>query len=77
VNGPVLREILAGAGDERQAPLPLATPGVQRYVWDCRYGSMLIEVIDGQIRVNGRVVEPACVEEGPNRWDQAQGPSGG
>lgn len=45
------------------APLPpdalAAAPGVQRLVWDSRYGRMLIEIEGGLIRVNGRVVEPA------------------
>jgi hypothetical protein len=76
VNGPVLREILARASDDLQAPLPLATQGVQRYVWDSRYGSMLIEVIDGQIRVNGRVVEPVSVLDGPNNTGRSNGQDG-
>jgi hypothetical protein len=30
-----------------------------RYVWESRYGPMLIEVREGQVRVNGQVVEAA------------------
>ncbi|MFN5155989.1 MAG: hypothetical protein ACK50K_05165 [Betaproteobacteria bacterium] len=39
--------------------LPLAAAGVQRHVWESRFGTMLIEVRDGQIFVNGSLVEPA------------------
>jgi hypothetical protein len=43
--------------DSGQVPLPLATPGVQRWVWESRYGPMLIEVIQGQIYLNGELVQ--------------------
>ena len=46
--------------DEAQSALPLAASGVQRLVWDGRYGQILIEVIGSQVRVNGDVVEPAA-----------------
>ena len=42
-----------------QTPLPLASEGVQRYLWRSRWGDMLIEVQDGLAYVNGQVVEPA------------------
>lgn len=42
-----------------QTDLPLATENVQRYVWESRFGEMLIEVLDGVIFVNGERVEPA------------------
>jgi hypothetical protein len=42
----------------------LAAHGVQRHVWESGFGTMLIEVRDGQIFVNGRLVEPA-VGHGP------------
>ena len=45
---------------EAEAALPLAASGVQRLVWDGRYGQILIEVIGSQVRVNGDVVEPAA-----------------
>ena len=42
-----------------QLDLPLATHGVLRHVWESRFGTMLIEARNGQIFVNGRLVEPA------------------
>ena len=42
-----------------QLDLQLAADGVLRYVWECRYGSMLIEVKGGRAYVNGMAVEPA------------------
>ena len=42
-----------------QTNLPLATEAVQRYVWESRFGEMLIEVFEGVIFVNGEKVEPA------------------
>ena len=41
-----------------QAELPLATAGVLRYVWEGRYGPMLIEAVDGEVFVNGQRVVP-------------------
>jgi hypothetical protein len=58
MNAPLLPERLLRSADEAQAELPLASAGVQRYVWQGRYGPMLIEVIDGEIFVNGQRVEP-------------------
>lgn len=45
-----------------QAELPLATEGTLRYVWESRFGPMLIEVAAGTVKVNGQAVEPAHVE---------------
>lgn len=59
MNAPLLPEILARRGETPQADLPLAAEGVLRYVWEGRYGPMLIEVMDGRSYVNGQVVEPA------------------
>lgn len=43
-----------------QAPLPLASEGVQRWVWESQFGAMLIEIIDDVPFVNGvRVEHPA------------------
>lgn len=50
-------EVLLRA-DDHQAALPLASEGVQRWVWESRYGPMLIEVIDERVFVNGDLVEP-------------------
>jgi len=42
-----------------QTELPLAAEGVLRYVWNNRWGSMLIEVREGRVFVNGGLVERA------------------
>jgi hypothetical protein len=46
-----------------QAALPLAADGVARWVWEGRYGAMLIEVMGGEVFVNGQRVEPHRVED--------------
>ncbi len=58
MNAPLLPEKLLRQGDDGQVPLPLATQSVLRYVWESRFGSMLIEVIGDRSFVNGKVVEP-------------------
>jgi hypothetical protein len=63
MNGPVLREVLLGQADEIQCALPLAAEGVLRYVWESRFGPMLIEVKDEQAFVNGVPVEPTGVAD--------------
>lgn len=60
MNAPVFPERLLRPPDG-QAALPLASAGVQRVVWASRYGEILIEVIDGEVRVNGDLVLPAEV----------------
>ena len=57
MNAPLLPEILRPQQDSPQEALPLATEGVQRYVWEGRFGAMLIEVVDGVAYVNGHRVE--------------------
>jgi len=57
VNVPLYPERLLLADPSNQAPLALSTQGIQRYVWESRFGAMLIEVIDGQSFVNGELVE--------------------
>ncbi len=42
-----------------QSLLPLATEGALHYLWDSKFGPMLIEVVGGAIIVNGMAVEPA------------------
>jgi hypothetical protein len=59
LNAPLRPEVLLRADDRPQAPLPLATEGVQRYVWEGRFGPMLVEVVGDTIYVNGQRVEPA------------------
>jgi hypothetical protein len=56
MNAPLLAEVLVGGQSVDEPALPLATEGVQRYVWHSAYGAMLIEVRDGAAFVNGRRV---------------------
>jgi hypothetical protein len=51
-------EQVVGSPAGEQHRLPLATEGVQRWVWHSRFGPMLIEVIDGTPYVNGQRVDP-------------------
>lgn len=53
---PLLPEVFNRRDDSLQADLPLAAEGVLRYVWESRFGSMLIEVKDGRVFVNGQAV---------------------
>lgn len=41
-----------------QTDLPLVSAGVLRYLWQARYGDILIEVVHGEVRVNGAAVVP-------------------
>ncbi len=50
-------EILLRATDDAQSELPLVVEGVQRYVWEGKFGSMLIEIEDDRVFVNGQQVE--------------------
>lgn len=59
MNAPLLPEILTHRDSTPQTDLPLAAEGVLRYVWEGRFGAMLIEVRDGEVFVNGQRVEPA------------------
>jgi len=68
LNAPLLQEVLARRGDNPQADLPLAAEGVLRYLWESKFGPMLIEVKDGQALVNGQVVE--LVETGATSSSQ-------
>jgi hypothetical protein len=49
-----LPEILRFREESPQVALPLATQGVLRYVWESRYGVMLIEVSGNDTFVNGQ-----------------------
>ena len=62
MNAAVSTEVLLRRQDDGQAALPLVAPGVQRWVWESRYGPMLIEVIQGQVFVNGQAVKPHVKE---------------
>ena len=59
MNAPLLPEVLARQTPSAQADLPLACEGVQRYLWEGRFGAVLIEVKEGRVYVNEKVVEPA------------------
>jgi hypothetical protein len=59
MNAPPIPEVLVRRGPTPQAELPLASEGVLRYVWESKFGSILIEVKDGRSFVNGQPVEPA------------------
>lgn len=64
MNAPLLPEILVGPQPADQPALPLASEGVQRYVWESAFGPMLIEVRDGVAFVNGqRVMSVAEMRE--------------
>lgn len=58
MNTPLREEVLTLREASPQTNLPLAAEGVQRYVWEHRYGSMLIEIIGDEVRVDGEVVRP-------------------
>lgn len=58
MNAALLPEVLLGVGPLEEPQLPFATEGVQRYVWEGRFGAMLIEVRQGSAYVNGQQVEP-------------------
>lgn len=50
-------EVVVGESTDDQSRLPLATEGVQRWVWQSRFGPILIEVIDDTPYVNGQRVD--------------------
>lgn len=51
-------DVVLSPGEQIAPSLPLASDGVQRWVWHGRYGAMLIEVIGDDVFVNGQRVEP-------------------
>lgn len=58
MNAALLPEVLLGVDPFEEPQLPFATEGIQRYVWEGRFGAMLIEVKQGSAYVNGQRVEP-------------------
>lgn len=58
MNAALRPEVLRLLQESPQNELPLAAEGVLRYVWESRFGKMLIEVKDEAVFVNG-----ACVEQ--------------
>jgi hypothetical protein len=59
MNAPFHPEVLLRR-EPSQPELALAAEGVQRYVWESKFGEMLIEVREGRIFVNGSLVVPAA-----------------
>lgn len=51
-------DVLLPASDDAQATLPLASQDIQRWLWNSRYGAILIEVMGDDVFVNGQRVEP-------------------
>ena len=64
----LLPEVICGGDAEPQAALPLASEGVQRFVWQMAHGEILIEIRDGCAYVNGDRVEP--IDEALRRCDE-------
>lgn len=58
MNAQPLPEVLLGVDSLDEPQLPLASDGVQRYVWHSRFGPMLIEVKGGAVFVNEQLVVP-------------------
>ena len=56
MNAPLHPEVLRLREESQQEALLLLPEGVQRYVWEGRFGAMLIEVIDGVAYVDGERV---------------------
>jgi hypothetical protein len=59
MNAPLIPEVLLRPTGP-QTDLPLASAGVSRYLWQARYGEILIEVVHGEVRVNGTAVLPVA-----------------
>jgi hypothetical protein len=57
MNAPIHPEVISRLEATSQAELPLATEGTLRYIWQSRFGEMLIEVVGDTVRVNGERVE--------------------
>ena len=57
MNGPALLERLARSDAAKDTDLQGVVGGALNYVWEGRFGSMLIEVKAGLPYVNGEVVE--------------------
>jgi hypothetical protein len=51
-------DVVLAPEEQLEPSLPLGSDGVRRWVWHSRFGAILIEVIDGDVFVNGQRVEP-------------------
>ena len=58
MNAPLAPEAFLRTSKTAQTDLPLVAEGVWRYVWEGRWGAMLIEVVGERVFVNGDAVEP-------------------
>lgn len=64
MNAPLLPEVVLSPQRDDQPALPLATEGMQRFVWQSAFGPILIEAHDGAAFVNGqRVMSMAEMHE--------------
>jgi hypothetical protein len=57
MNAALRPEVLRLLEESPQNELPLAAEGVLRYVWESRFGKMLIEVKGDAVFVNGARVD--------------------
>src|SRR5687767_12029519 len=57
MKAPLFLEVARPLEESPQEAIPFATEGVQRFVWESRFGAILIEVADGDAFVNGHRVE--------------------
>ena len=62
MNARLTPEVLVSRTESPQAEMRLDTKEVLRYVWESRFGDILIEVRDGRAYVNGQAVEPVPPE---------------
>jgi hypothetical protein len=51
-------DVVVGQTDDVQPSLPLASEGVRRWVWQSKFGAILIEVVGPDVFINGQRVEP-------------------
>lgn len=56
-NPSCMPDFVVGQTQDLPPLLPLASPGVLRWVWQSRYRAILIEVIGDAVFVNGQRVE--------------------
>ena len=54
---PLPPDVILRSSPSPQAELPLAAAGVQRWLWEGRFGAMLIEVVGNIAYVNGDPVQ--------------------
>jgi len=57
-NPSFIPEFVVGHAHDVPPLLPLASAGILRWVWQSRYGAILIEVMGDDVFVNGHRVEP-------------------